>query len=156
MQCQTSTPSLLFASRTTLATLDTPSAPDMGTPATEPEGLSILSQPPTPTLQRPKDHLTAAVGVHEQQQAHVQSAGTKSTTATKLTLADVQQSEEELRANVQVARQALQLFLNSNMHAAEEMLRAHPTRLYFSLGSALLAVFKAFMVRRFVLKIPYI
>lgn len=154
IQCQASTPSLIFASRTTLTTVGTPSAPDVSTPVSETEGLNLSPEPPMPTLPRPNDHLTVAVDVHEQKQAHAQYVGTKSATVAKLTLADVQQSDEELRADMQVARQALQLFLNSNMHAAEEMLQAHPARLYFNLGSALLAVFKAFMVRLFLLRIP--
>lgn len=72
----------------------------------------------------------------------------KAAAVAQLRTADVQQTEAELQADIDHARRAMHLFLNSDMRAAEEMVQANSDRrLYRSLGTAIFAVFKAFMVR---------
>ncbi|KDN52642.1 hypothetical protein K437DRAFT_174585 [Tilletiaria anomala UBC 951] len=71
---------------------------------------------------------------------------TKAAAVAKLRVDDVQQSADELREDVEQARRALHLFLNSKMLEAEEIVKRYADRkLYYALGAALIAVIKGFM-----------
>ncbi|UZJ52370.1 hypothetical protein CBS101457_001690 [Exobasidium rhododendri] len=70
----------------------------------------------------------------------------KAARVAKLTYDDVKLEEDEMRADIKVARGALHLFLNSRMFEAEEIVAQHSDRkLYYALGDALIAVIKGFM-----------
>ncbi|MCO5565320.1 hypothetical protein L7F22_018993 [Adiantum nelumboides] len=70
----------------------------------------------------------------------------KSARVRKLTYDDVVMTEEEMFADIKEARKALNLFLNSRMLEAEEMIAKYADqKLYYALGDALIAVIKGFM-----------
>lgn len=79
--------------------------------------------------------------------AHIQHREAKAVAVAKLRPCDVLQSDAELKADIELARRAFDLFLNSEMRAAEQLMLAKSHRLYLSLGAAILASFKALMVR---------
>lgn len=64
----------------------------------------------------------------------------------QLTFDDVQQSAGEMEKDIEVARGALHLFLNSRMIEAEEIIKEHADRrMYYALGYGLIATMKGFM-----------
>ncbi|PWN42672.1 hypothetical protein IE81DRAFT_289951 [Ceraceosorus guamensis] len=64
----------------------------------------------------------------------------------RLTFDDVALEEDEMEDDIKVARHALNLFLNSRMIEAEEIMKKHSDRkLYYALGDALIAVIKGIM-----------
>lgn len=64
----------------------------------------------------------------------------------KLTYDDVKMEEKEMFSDIQEARKALHLFLNSRMIEAEEMIAKYSDqKMYYALGDALIAVIKGFM-----------
>ncbi|EPQ25627.1 uncharacterized protein PFL1_06807 [Pseudozyma flocculosa PF-1] len=70
----------------------------------------------------------------------------KAARVAQLGVNDVKLTAEELRGDVEVARKALHLFLNSRMIEAEEIVAEHAdTRLYYALGYAIIATIKGFM-----------
>lgn len=70
----------------------------------------------------------------------------KSARVRKLTYDDVVMTEEEMFADIKEARKALNLFLNSRMLEAEELIAKYADqKLYYALGDALIAVIKGFM-----------
>ncbi|GAC96399.1 hypothetical protein PHSY_003979 [Pseudozyma hubeiensis SY62] len=70
----------------------------------------------------------------------------KAARVAKLTASDVAISADQLRADIEVARKALNLFLNSRMIEAERIIEEYAdSRLYYALGYALIATIKGFM-----------
>lgn len=79
---------------------------------------------------------------------HLVSDRTKERSAriAKLKTTDVQQAPEELIEDIGVASNALHLFLNNRMVEANEIIAVHSDRrLYYALGTAILATIKAIM-----------
>lgn len=75
-----------------------------------------------------------------------QAVRDKAARVAKLTAADVKISTKDLRDDIEVARGALNLFLNSRMLEAERIIEEHADRrLYYALGYALIATIKGFM-----------
>lgn len=71
----------------------------------------------------------------------------KAARVARLTYDDVKMEADEMEDDIQVARGALHLFLNSRMLEAEDIMKRHSDRkLYYALGDALIAVIKGFMV----------
>ncbi|KAN0063269.1 hypothetical protein ACQY0O_004433 [Thecaphora frezii] len=70
----------------------------------------------------------------------------KAARVAQLGIDDVQLTPEELREDIEVARKALNLFLNSRMLEAEKIVSKHAdTKLYYALGYAIIATIKGFM-----------
>ncbi|SPO24760.1 uncharacterized protein UTRI_01732_B [Ustilago trichophora] len=70
----------------------------------------------------------------------------KAARVAKLTASDVRITPAELRQDIEVARNALNLFLNSRMIEAERIIEEYADRrLYYALGYALIATIKGFM-----------
>ncbi len=75
-----------------------------------------------------------------------QAVKDKAARVAKLTSADVAITASEMRGDIEVARKALNLFLNSRMIEAERIVEEKAdTRLYYALGYALIATIKGFM-----------
>jgi PleD family two-component response regulator len=71
----------------------------------------------------------------------------KAARVAKLTFDDVKMDADEMERDIKEARRALNLFLNSRMLEAEEIMKKYSDRkLYYALGDALIAVIKGFMV----------
>ncbi|SPO23054.1 uncharacterized protein UTRI_01732 [Ustilago trichophora] len=88
---------------------------------------------PSPTDTRARTDTTAAVQA-------------KAARVAKLTASDVRITPTELRQDIEVARKALDLFLNSRMIEAERIIQEYAdSRLYYALGYALIATIKGFM-----------
>ncbi|SOV04327.1 uncharacterized protein UDID_02344 [Ustilago sp. UG-2017a] len=75
-----------------------------------------------------------------------QAVRDKAARVAKLTATDVNITPQELRQDIEVARKALNLFLNSRMIEAERIIQEYAdSRLYYALGYALIATIKGFM-----------
>ena len=75
-----------------------------------------------------------------------QAVRDKAARVAKLTAADVAISTDQLRKDIEVARHAMDLFLNSRMIEAERIIEEYAdSRLYYALGYALIATIKGFM-----------
>lgn len=73
-------------------------------------------------------------------------AKTRADRISKLSLADINQTDEEMRKDIEVARHALHLFLNSRMMDAYELIEVHSERrMYYATAYALLSTIKAVM-----------
>jgi len=71
----------------------------------------------------------------------------KAATVAKLKFDDCKQDEDDMKKDIEEARRALNLFLNSKMLEAEDIVKKYADRkLYYALGAALIAVIKGFMV----------
>lgn len=70
----------------------------------------------------------------------------KSAKVSKLRFDDVTQTTESMNEDLDVARKVLDLFLNSRMIEAEEIIKEHAdSRMYYALGYGLIATIKGFM-----------
>lgn len=75
-----------------------------------------------------------------------QAVKDKAARVSKLSAKDVTITTDELREDIEVARKALNLFLNSRMIEAERIIEEYAdSRLYYALGYALIATIKGFM-----------
>lgn len=75
-----------------------------------------------------------------------QAVRDKAARVAKLTASDVSINAQQLREDIEVARKALNLFLNSRMIEAERIIEEYAdSRLYYALGYALIATIKGFM-----------
>lgn len=75
-----------------------------------------------------------------------QAVKDKAARVAQLTAQDVAISTDQLRQDIEVARNALNLFLNSRMIEAERIIEEYADRrLYYALGYALIATIKGFM-----------
>ncbi|CBQ71793.1 conserved hypothetical protein [Sporisorium reilianum SRZ2] len=75
-----------------------------------------------------------------------QAVKDKAARVAKLTASDVSITAQQLREDIEVARKALNLFLNSRMIEAERIIEEYAdSRLYYALGYALIATIKGFM-----------
>ncbi|GAC76535.1 40S ribosomal protein S7 [Moesziomyces antarcticus T-34] len=75
-----------------------------------------------------------------------QAVRDKAARVAKLTANDVKITPQQLRDDIEVARHALNLFLNSRMIEAERIIEEYAdSRLYYALGYALIATIKGFM-----------
>ena len=73
-------------------------------------------------------------------------AKSRSERVSKLTFADVTQSDAEMHEDIETARKALHLFLNSRMLDAYELIEGKSeSRMYYAVGYAILSTIKAIM-----------
>lgn len=101
-------------------------------PAAAAAAAPVAAAAPAPAA-RPHTHLVA-------------ENAERSARIAKLTTKDVQQSSEELKEDIGVITHALNLFLNSRMVEANDIVAVHADkRIYYALAYALLATIKAFM-----------